>query len=96
MRNIALTRSSSKETQMSTFKIGQTYASRLHTDHDCFFKIVVLSRTATSVRVRGPLGDKIETLPIRVCDGIEHVRPLAGFALSPVISAAGASLCLPI
>jgi len=38
---------------MSTFTIGQTYASRWRADYDCVFKIVVLSRTQTSVKVRG-------------------------------------------
>lgn len=71
----------------NAFEVGRTYRTRSLCDHNCYFRVEVLSRTAKRMSAR--VDDReVRTLGIRLSpDGIEQVRPHGTFSMCPVIQA---------
>jgi uncharacterized protein YabE (DUF348 family) len=71
---------------MSQFTTETEYTTRSICDHDCIFRMQVISRTAKTIKAK--IQGQIKTLRITVRDGVEEVKPLGSYSMCPVIKAA--------
>jgi len=70
------------------FQTGKTYSTRSICDHNCIFEIIVLSRTAKTIKIKDLHDSKsIKTLRISEWQGVEQVKPLDSYSMAPIIGA---------
>lgn len=70
------------------FEIGKTYATRSICDHESWFRIQVVGRTAKTLDVMLCDGSHTrKTCRVFVFDNVEHVRPWGTYSMCPVIGA---------
>ena len=74
----------------TTFEVGATYETRSLCDHDCIFRITIVSRTANTVTFRDSRRNgetrrsKVRT-DDRFCQG-EYIRP-DNYSMAPIFRA---------
>jgi hypothetical protein len=63
------------------FRPGESYATRSICDHDCWFRVTVLSRTAKTVTTNRGVSR------IVLHQGVEQIKPWGTYSMCPVIGA---------
>lgn len=71
---------------MSKFEAGKTYFTRSICDHNCIYKVAVISRTAQTIRASVD-GEAPRTLRISLYRDIEQVKPKGNYSMAPIVSA---------
>jgi hypothetical protein len=71
---------------ITRFEVGKTYSTRSICDHNCIYRITVLSRTAKTIRVRIG-GERDKTLRPYVYRDAEQVKPFGSYSMCAIIGA---------
>jgi hypothetical protein len=71
---------------MSKFEAGKTYFTRSACDHNCIFKVAVVSRTAKTIRASVD-GEAPRTLRISLYRDVEQVMPKGNYSMAPIVGA---------
>jgi hypothetical protein len=71
------------------FETGKTYSTRSICDHNCIFKVTVLSRTAKTITTDRGLHR------ITISENAETVKPWGSYSMCPVISATDTAALKP-
>lgn len=69
------------------FKVGETYATRSASNHDCIIRFKIVKRTAKFITVeeRGETSRR----GVYVHDGVEHCKPNGTYSMCAIIDARG-------
>jgi hypothetical protein len=71
---------------MTQFEVGKTYSTRSICDHDCIYRMLVLSRTAKTIRVQVN-GRDAQTLRPSIYRDAEQVKPNGTYSMCLIIDA---------
>ena len=72
---------------MLAFQPNKTYATRSICDHEMWFRISVVNRTAKTVRVWRSGERSPRTCRISLYNGVEQVKPWGSYSMCPIIGA---------
>ena len=70
-----------------TFRAGKSYATRSICDHDCWFRVSVVSRTARTVTVLRSGERSPHTCRIALYEGVEQIKPWGNYSMCAIIGA---------
>jgi len=74
-------------TEMNTFQVGRSYATRSIGDYDCIFRFTVLARTAKTVTVYDPTNRRNVKRGLSIWQGNEQFSPFGRYSMSPIVGA---------
>lgn len=69
----------------TTFRVGETVATRSACDHDCIFRFTVIARTARFVTLDD--GHDTYRVGIKTWDGYEYALPFGSYSMAPLVYA---------
>ena len=72
---------------MIQFQVGTDYSARSICDYDCVWTFTVTKRTAKFITIQGRGLNGPTRLGIKILDGVEYVRPLGSYSMSPFLMA---------
>ncbi len=72
--------------QTIAFEVGKTYTMRSPCDHECIWAYEVVSRTASTIRLRDREG-KARTCRVSLYMGVEQCKPLGSYSMCPILGA---------
>jgi hypothetical protein len=69
------------------FKAGASYATRSICDHETWFRVSVVSRTARTVTIWRSGERSPRTCRISLYEGVEQIKPWGSYSMCPIIGA---------